>query len=294
MDLDMIINQLIWGLLIGVTYSLLAIGFSLIYAASEAINFAQGEYAMLGAYFCYTILSKLGANIFIGAILAIILCFAFGILVERIAFRRLYKLDHIFIVICTIGLSSILKNLVLIIWGPFAKSFNVSMEMEPINIAGIIIAPKNVVLLVIGIAVMIAFHLFMEKTKFGTAMRAVAQNKRAASLMGINVKRSINVTWGLGSVIAGIGGILIAFVYNLSIEMGALVGIKGFCSAVLGGFGNIIGAMFGGFILGISETFGAFTISFYFKDLIAFVILILVLLIKPSGLLIRGTSIRKV
>jgi branched-chain amino acid transport system permease protein len=294
MNFGLLLNQIIWGLLVGVSYSLLAIGFSVIYATSDAINFAQGEYAMLGAYFCFTISSKLNVNVLIGVVIAVILILLFGSAVERVAFRRLYKLEHIFIVICTIGLSTMLKNLVLIIWGPDYLSLPFPIKFEPINVLGVIIQPNNLIILAVGILIMIAFHLFMTKTKTGTAMRAVAQNKSAASLMGINVKRSINLTWGLGAFIAGVGGILVGFVYNLSIDMGSLIGIKGFASAIIGGFGNIVGAMFGGLILGVAENTSAYLISYYYKDLISFLIIIIILIIKPTGLFIRGRSFRKV
>jgi len=211
-DLGIFLNQVIWGVLVGVSYSLLAIAFSLIFSAANTINFANGEYAMLGAYFCYTVLSKLHNNILSGAIVALILCFAFGALVERVAFRRLYRLDPVLIVIATIGVSTMLKNLVLIIWGSYSKSFPISIQMDPIHVGSLVIVPQNIILLVIGCFVMLVFHLFMTRTKLGTAMRATAQNPKAASLVGINTRRTINLTWGLGSVVAGIGGILIAFI----------------------------------------------------------------------------------
>jgi branched-chain amino acid transport system permease protein len=294
MDLGVILGQVIWGVLIGVSYSLIAISFSLIFAAAGTINFANGEFAMLGAYFCYTILSKLHGNLLVAAIAALFLCFLFGMAVEKLAFRRIYRLDPVLIVIATIGISTILKNLVLIIWGSFSKSFPAVTQMEPIRIGSLTLVPQNIILLLVGLLVMAFFHLFMTRTKMGTAMRATAQNMKAASLVGINTRRTVSLTWALGSLIAGIGGILIAFVYNLSIEMGSLLGIKGFASAVIGGFGNIVGAMFGGLLMGASENLGAMVVSYYYKDLIAFVILIVILLLKPTGLFIRGGAFRRI
>jgi branched-chain amino acid transport system permease protein len=294
MDIGILVNQIIWGVLIGVSYSLLAISFSLIFVAAGTINFANGEFAMLGAYLCYTIVSKLHGNILLAALVAIFLCFIFGILVERIAFRRIYKLDPVLIVVATIGISTILKNLVLIIWGSFSQSFPQVLDWEPIRIGSLTLVPLNLILLFVGLLVMVVFHFFMTRTKIGTAMRATAQNMKAASLMGINTRRTVSITWALGSLIAGIGGILIAFIYNLSIEMGSLLGIKGFASAVIGGFGNIVGAMFGGVLMGVTENLGAIAISFYYKDLIAFAILIIILLVKPTGLFIRGKAFRRV
>ncbi len=294
MDFGILVNQVIWGVLVGVSYSLLAISFSLIFAAAGTINFANGEFAMLGAYFCYTVVSKLHANILVAALIAIFLCYLFGVVVERIAFRRLYRLDPVLIVIATIGISTILKNLVLIIWGSFSQSFPEIVQWEPIRIGSLTIVPLNIVLLAVGLLVMAIFHLFMTRTKIGTAMRATAQNLKAASLVGINTRRTISMTWALGSVVAGISGILIGFIYNLSIDMGSLLGIKGFASAVIGGFGNIVGAMFGGLLMGVTENVGAIVVSFYYKDLIAFVILIIILLLKPTGLFIRGKAFRRV
>ncbi len=294
MDFGILVNQVIWGVLVGVSYSLLAISFSLIFAAAGTINFANGEFAMLGAYFCYTVVSKLHGNILLAALIAIFLCYLFGVVVERIAFRRLYRLDPVLIVIATIGISTILKNLVLIIWGSFSQSFPEIVQWEPIRIGSLTIVPLNIVLLVVGLLVMAIFHLFMTRTKIGTAMRATAQNLKAASLVGINTRRTISMTWALGSVVAGISGILIGFIYNLSIDMGSLLGIKGFASAVIGGFGNIVGAMFGGLLMGVTENVGAIAVSFYYKDLIAFVILIIILLLKPTGLFIRGKAFRRV
>lgn len=294
MDIGILVNQIIWGVLVGVSYSLLAISFSLIFVAAGTINFANGEFAMLGAYFCYTIVSKLNSNILLAALAAIVLCFLFGILVERIAFRRIYKLDPVLIVIATIGISTILKNLVLIIWGSYSQSFPPVLEWEPIRIGSLTLVPLNIILLIVGLLVMLVFHLFMTRTKAGVAMRATAQNVKAASLVGINTRRAVSMAWALGSLIAGISGILIAFIYNLSIEMGSLLGIKGFASAVIGGFGNIVGAMFGGVLMGVTENVGAIVISFYYKDLIAFAILIILLLLKPTGLFIRGKAFRRV
>jgi branched-chain amino acid transport system permease protein len=293
-DFGILVNQIIWGVLVGVSYSLLAISFSLIFAAAGTINFANGEFAMLGAYFCYTVVSKLHGNILLAALIAIFLCFLFGVVVERIAFRRLYRLDPVLIVIATIGISTILKNLVLIIWGSFSQSFPEIVQWEPIRIGSLTIVPLNLVLLAVGLLVMVIFHFFMTRTKIGTAMRATAQNLKAASLVGINTRRTISMTWALGSLVAGISGILIAFIYNLSIDMGSLLGIKGFASAVIGGFGNIVGAMFGGILMGVTENVGAIAVSFYYKDLIAFVILIIILLLKPTGLFIRGKAFRRV
>jgi branched-chain amino acid transport system permease protein len=293
-EIGIIVNQVIWGILVGVSYSLLAISFSMIFSAAGTINFANGEFAMLGAYFCHTVITHVSSNIVVGVLGAVAMCFIVGVFVERIAFRRLYRLDPILIVIATIGVSTVLKGLVLIVWGSYSQSFPQLVTMDPIRVGDLIIVPQNIVLLVIGLIVMAVFHLFMTKTRLGTAMRATAQNARAASLVGINTRRAISMTWGLGILVAGIGGIMIGFIYNISIDMGSALGIKGFASAVIGGFGNIVGAMFGGLLMGVTENLGAVVVTFHYKDLIAFLVLIFILLIKPSGLFVHGKSFRRI
>jgi len=287
-------NQLIWGVLVGISYSLLAIAFSLIYATSGTVNFATGEFAMLAAYFCYTILSKLNGQVLLAALLALLGLFVFGMFVERLAFRRLYKLDPILILIATIGISTMLRSLVLIVWGPYSKSLPPLVSASPITLGPIILMPQNILLLAVGLATMVIFHLFMNHTRLGTAMRATAQNPRAAGLVGINTARCVNLTWAIGSVVAGIAGILIAFAYNLSIDMGGLIGIKGFASAIMGGFGNIQASTYGGLLLGVAENLAGAMISFYYKDVIAFGIIVLILFLRPAGLFLPRSKIRKV
>ena len=294
MDIGLLFNQVLWGALVGVSYSLLAMAFSLIFATSGTINFATGEFAMVGAYFCYTILSKLGGQVLLAVLLALLGLFAFGMVVERLAFRRLYKLDPILILIATIGISTMLKSLVLIVWGPYSKSLPPLLSTGPINLGPIILMPQNLVLLAVGLGTMIVFHLFMNYTRLGTAMRATAQNVKGASLVGINTARCVNLTWAIGSVIAGIGGILIAFAYNLSIDMGGLIGMKGFASAITGGFGNILASTYGGMVLGVAENLAGGLISFYYKDVIAFGLVVLILFLRPSGLFVAPTQVRKV
>jgi len=293
-DLTLLANQLVWGILVGVSYSLLAIAFSLIFATSGTVNFATGEFAMVGAYFCFTILSRLGGQVLLAVLLSLLVLFVFGMVVERLAFRRLYRLDPILILIATIGISTMLKSLVLILWGPYSKSLPPLLSAEPISLGPIILMPQNLLLLAVGLGTMVVFHLFMNYTRLGTAMRATAQNPKGASLVGINTARCVNLTWAIGSVIAGIGGILIAFAYNLSIDMGGLIGIKGFASAITGGFGNILASTYGGIVLGVAENLAGGLISFYYKDVIAFGLVILILFLRPSGLFVAPTQVRRV
>ena len=295
MDIDtaQLINQLLWGVLVGVSYSLLAMAFSLIFATSGVVNFATGEFAMLGAYFGYTFLSKLHAGMLPAVLLALAALFVFGMLLERIAFRRLYKLDPILILIATIGVSTMLKNVVLLFAGPYSQGYPPLVSGGPIIIGDIIILPQNLILLAVGLCAMVVFHLFMTRTRLGTAMRATAQNIRGASLVGIDTAFCVNLSWALGAVMAGIGGILIAFAYNISIEMGASLGIKGFTGAVLGGFGNLPASMAGGVLLGVAENIGAMLVSYDYKDVFALALIIVILLVKPAGLFVAQGRMRR-
>lgn len=294
LDAGLLFNQLLWGVLVGVSYSLLAMAFSLIFATSGTINFATGEFAMLGAYFGYTLLSKLSANLLVATVVAMVGVFLFGMVLERVAFRRLYRLDPILILIGTIGVSTILKSLVLVIWGPFSQSYPTVFPAEPILLGPLVVVPQNLILLAVGLGAMASFHLFMTHTRLGTAMRATAQNVRGAAIVGIDTARCVNLSWALGSVMAGLGGILIAFAYNLSIEMGGALGIKGFTGAILGGFGNLPASMGGGVLLGVLENASAGLVTYYYKDVLAFAVIVLILLFKSNGLFVQEQRFRRV
>ena len=287
-------NQVVWGVMVGISYTLLAMAFSLIFATSNTINFAIGEFAMLTAYVCYTVLSKLPTGFVGAALVSLVAIAALAMLLERIAFRRLYDLDPILILIGTIGLSAIIKNLVLIAWGPYAMSFPRYFPVEPVMIGPLFIIPQNVVVVSVGLVAMVGFHLFMTHTRLGTAMRATAQNIRGATLVGINPRFCVNLSWGLGAVMAGIAGVMIAFTYNISVDMGAASGLKGFTSAILGGFGNLPASMAGGVVLGVVENASAEIFSHEYKDIVAFAVIVLILLFKPSGLFASSGGARRI
>lgn len=294
LDYGLLANQIVWGVMVGVSYTLLAMAFSLIFATSNTINFAIGEFAMLTAYLCYTALSKLPVGFVGAALVSMVAIAALAMLIERIAFRRLYDLDPILILIGTIGLSSIVKSLVLIAWGPYSMSFPRYFPVEPVMIGPLLIIPQNVVVVSVGLVAMIGFHLFMTRTRLGTAMRATAQNIRGATLVGINPRHCVSISWGLGAVMAGIAGVMIAFTYNISVDMGAASGLKGFTAAILGGFGNLPASMAGGVVLGVVENGAAEIFSHEYKDVVAFVVIVLILLFKPAGLFARSGGARRI
>ena len=294
LDYGLLANLIVWGVMVGVSYTLLAMAFSLIFATSNTINFAIGEFAMLTAYLCYTALSKLPVGFVGAALVSMVAIAALAMLIERIAFRRLYDLDPILILIGTIGLSSIVKSLVLIAWGPYSMSFPRYFPVEPVMIGPLLIIPQNVVVVSVGLVAMIGFHLFMARTRLGTAMRATAQNIRGATLVGINPRHCVSISWGLGAVMAGIAGVMIAFTYNISVDMGAASGLKGFTAAILGGFGSLPASMAGGVVLGVVENGAAEIFSHEYKDVVAFVVIVLILLFKPGGLFARSGGARRI
>ena len=294
MDPGFLLNQVIWGALVGVGFALMAMSFSLIFATSGMINFAQGEFAMLAAYFCYTALSKVPAG-FVGAALVGMVGIALlAMAIERVAFRRLYHLDHILVLIGTIGLSAIIKNVVLIVWGPYSLSFPQYFAIAPIRWGSVLLIPQNLIIAAVGIVAMLTFHLFMRRTRLGTAMRATAQNLRGATLVGIDTRRCVNLSWGLGAMLAGISGVMMAFAYNISIDMGGGLGIKGFTAAIFGGFGSLPASTAGGVLLGFVENVGATVFDHAYKDITAFVVIVLILLFKPDGLFTSGARARRV
>jgi branched-chain amino acid transport system permease protein len=294
LELSAFANQILWGVMVGVGYALMAMSFSLIFATSGMINFAVGEFAMLAAYVCFTALSKMSGNFVGAALFALVFTAAFAMLVERIAFRRLYTLDPILVLIGTIGLSSILKNLVLVLWGPYSLSVPQYFDVQPTFLGPLMIIPQNAIVAVIGVAVMVVFHLFMRRTKTGTAMRAAAQNVRGSMLVGINTQRCVSLSWGLGALLAGISGTMMAFAYNISIEMGGALSLKGFTSAVFGGLGSLTSATAGGVLLGVVENVAAMVFDHTYKDVIAFLVIVLIMLFKPEGLFSGTAGLRRV
>lgn len=293
-DLGLLANQLVWGVMVGVGYTLMAMAFSLIYATSLTINFAIGEFAMLAAFLCYTALSKVPAGFLGAALVALFGVAAVAMLIERIAFRRLYSLDPILILIGTIGLSSILKNLALVLWGPYSLSFPAYFDIQPMYLGPVMLVPQNVIITVLGIVAMIGFHLFMRRTRLGTAMRATAQSVRGARLVGINTDRCINLSWGIGAMLAGFSGTMMAFAYNISLDMGTILNLKGFTASVFGGLGSIPASVGGGVLLGVVENVAAMGFDHSYKDVVAFVVIVLVMLSRPQGLFARSSTFRRV
>lgn len=282
----MFIQILIGAIMIGSVYGLLALGYSLIYSASGLMTFVQGELLMLGAFLGLTFYKTLNMPFFF-AFLATVLCmFLVGLLIERFIIRKLVGAgaNIIFIVLATIALSIILQNLAMVVWGSNVFQFPPIFNSSIISIGSLNIVPELLMAIVIGLVVMVVLNFFMNKTRFGTSMRAAAQDPLAARTLSINVSMTTGVTWGIASALAGIAGMIIGPVYGVHTTMGVMIGLKGFAGAVIGGYGIMYGAIVGSMGLGIVETFTSGYISSTYKDVISFLILIIFLAIRPRGI----------
>jgi len=278
---------LVGGIAVGCIYALIGLGYSLIYSASALMSFVQGEIFMLGAYVAYTIYVSYHIPFVLAVLLAIVIMFAFGIVLQRGMISPLLKqgAQQIHIVLATIGLSIFLKNFAMIVWGSDVKNFPSALGENPIRFAGFSISPQQIAIVIVTFACMIGLHLFMSRTKMGTSLRAAAQDSMAAGVMGINVPMTVGIAWALAAALSAVAGILLAPIYGVYPKMGAILSTKGFAAAVLGGYGNMYGAIIGGLIFGIVETMAAGYISSSFKDIISFGVLILVLFVMPHGIL---------
>ncbi len=300
--MDLLLQQLLNGLILGSVYSLVALGYTMVYGILQLINFAHGEVLMIGAMISLTIVTLLQYTfptihpllLLLFAILgAVIVCSLLAALIEKIAYRPLRNAPRLSPLITAIGVSIVLQTLAMIIWGPNPKVFPDILPIETIKFFGSIIAPKQILIVVVSFVSMVFLLVIVNKTKLGRAMRAVSENPSVALLMGISVNKIITITFMLGATLAGIAGVLISLNYNfVHFTMGFILGLKAFTAAVLGGIGNLTGAVFGGLLLGIIESLGAgyigdLTNGFlgsHYQDIFSFAILILVLLFKPSGL----------
>lgn len=280
------IEQLINGLNLGSIYALMALGYTMVYGIAKLLNFAHGDIIMVGAYVLSVAMTGMGLNPFAAMLLSIVFCSILGILVEKIAYKPLRNASPLTVLITAIGVSYFLQNSALLIFGSQPTKVESPIEMSGITIGGLNITGTSVVTLIVTVIIMIGLVLFINKTKIGKAMKAVSEDKGAAQLMGINVNRTISITFAIGSALAAVASILFISTYGfVSPYTGALPGIKAFVAAVLGGIGSIPGAMIGGIVLGIIESLSKAYISTELADAIVFSVLIIVLLVKPSGLL---------
>ena len=288
----MLFQQLINGLTLGSTYALIALGYTMVYGIVQLINFAHGEIFMVGAFLGLFFVTYLKINIILAMILSMMITMVFGIIIEKIAYKPLRGSARLSALISAIGVSIFLSTLVLIIRGPQTVGMPNVFEIVNYNIGEAQISNLQIFIILVSAILMVALSVIIKYTKIGKAMRATSQDYDTASLMGINVSNVISFTFALGSSLAAAGGVLFGLLYNaLNPYMGLNIGLKAFAAAVLGGIGSVPGAMLGGILLGVAEI-SAVALKFSsYRDAIAFTILILVLLVKPTGLL--GRKIQK-
>ncbi|MCP5284176.1 MAG: branched-chain amino acid ABC transporter permease [Burkholderiaceae bacterium] len=299
--MDIFIQQLINGLVLGSMYALVALGYTMVYGIIGLINFAHGEVMMVGALTSWTVISVLAASgmpgwllILIGTLCAIVVCSVLNFSIEKVAYRPLRNAPRLAPLITAMGMSLMLQTLAMIIWKPNPKPYPLLLPTEPIEIAGAVISVTQVLILVTTAIVLAGLSYMVSRTKLGRAMRATAENPRVAALMGVRPDMVISATFVIGAALAAVAGVMWAANYGtVQHSMGFLPGLKAFTAAVLGGIGNLPGAVVGALLLGLVEVFGAGylgpltggVLGSHYADIFAFVALILVLTLRPSGLL---------
>lgn len=279
------LTTLISGLSLGSIYALIALGYTMVYGIAKMLNFAHGDVIMVGAYTVIVSIMTLGLPVWVALVLSVVICTVLGVTIERVAYKPLRKAEPLTVLITAIGVSYLLQNLALIIFGSTQKSFPKVFNVDSIHFGSVSMSGESVVTLAVTIVIMIALSLFINKTRAGKAMRAVSQDKEAAELMGISVNRTISLTFAIGSALAAVAGIFYGATYGfIGPFTGSMPGIKAFVAAVFGGIGSIPGAMVGGLLLGVLESMSKAYISTELSDAIVFASLIVVLLVRPTGL----------
>ena len=283
------ISYLINGVSLGSVYAIIALGYTMVYGIAKMLNFAHGDVIMIGAYVALMSMTQAGLSPITSVLISVVVCTVLGVVIERIAYKPLRNAGSpLAVLITAIGVSYLLQNLALLIFGANAQSFPSAVHWGGISLAGgsLKITGETIVTIMACIVIMVVLMLFIQKSKAGQAMRAVSEDKGAAQLMGINVNGTIALTFAIGSALAAIAGVLLCSAYpSLTPYTGSMPGIKAFVAAVFGGIGSIPGAFIGGILLGVIEIFGRAYISSQMADAIVFAVLIIVLLVKPAGLL---------
>jgi branched-chain amino acid transport system permease protein len=300
-NFDILLQQILNGLVLGSVYALVALGYTMVYGILQLINFAHGDVLMIGAMVAVWLVPQLLAAgvpgpvaLLIVILAAIPVCMLLSVSIERVAYRPLRNAPRLAPLITAIGMSIVLQTVAMIIWKPNPIVFPDLLPTDPVPVFGAILAPKQILILVVAATMMTGLVLLVNRTKLGRAMRATAENPRIAGLMGVNANQVIAATFAIGAALAAVAGVLVALNYNIvHFSMGFIPGLKAFTAAVLGGIGNITGAVIGGLLLGIIESLGAGYIGdltggflgSHYQDIFAFAVLILVLLFRPSGIM---------
>lgn len=301
--MEILLQQILNGLVLGSVYALIALGYTMVYGILQLINFAHGDVLMVGALTAMTTINAVSSvapdlpgpiKLLIGLLVAMPVCMVLNVVIERVAYRPLRNAPRLAPLITAIGVSITLQTVAMLVWGRNYNVFPTTMPTTPVAIAGATITPVQIMIIVVSFALMIGLVMLVNKTKLGRAMRATAENPRVAGLMGVDANKVIVATFAIGAALAAVAGVMMASNYSIAhFYMGFLPGMKAFTAAVLGGIGNIYGAMVGGLMLGLIESLGAGYIGDLtggvlgsnYQDIFAFVVLILVLTLRPSGIM---------
>ena len=282
------LTRLTNGVSLGSVYAIIALGYTMVYGIAKMLNFAHGDIIMVGAYISFCVTNYLGLPAFVSVLAAMAVCTLLGIVIEGLAYKPLRGTPSLAVLITAIGVSYFLQNAAQLIWSSSPKNFTSIISAGSIALfdGKLVITAEVLLTVVVSVLVMVGLTLFTSKTRTGKAMRAVSEDRDAAQLMGINVNRTISTTFAIGSALAAVAGVLLcSTVPTLQPTTGAMPGIRAFTAAVFGGIGSIPGAMLGGILLGIIETYSKVYLSTQFSDAIVFSVLIIILLVKPAGLL---------
>ena len=283
------LSYLVNGIGLGSVYAIIALGYSMVYGIAKMLNFAHGDVIMIGAYICFCATQYWGLPPALSVLAAMVVCTVLGVVIEGLAYKPLRQASSLAVLITAIGMSYLLQNIALLVWGANPKSFpSVVSGTGSLSLFGgqMIISGETMITVAANLIIMIGLTLFTGRTKMGKAMRVVSEDRGAAELMGINVNRTISLTFAIGSALAAIAGVLLCSTYPVLMPTtGSMPGIKAFTAAVFGGIGSIPGALLGGVLLGIIEILGKAYVSTELGDALVFGVLIIVLLVKPTGLL---------
>ena len=281
-----LIQTLISGLSLGSIYALIALGYTMVYGIAKMLNFAHGDVIMVGAYSGIVAVAQLGLSPWVTVIVSIVVCAVLGVVIEFFAYKPLRQAAPLSVLITAIGVSYLLQNAALLIFGSQQMAYPTLVKLPGVSVGGVQVDGITVLTLAVTAALMVALTLFIDKTKLGKAMRAVSEDKDAATLMGINVDRTITLTFAIGSALTAFASMFYGMTYvYIKPTTGAMPGIKAFTAAVFGGIGSIPGAMLGGILLGLIEQMSKTYISTLWADAIVFAVLVVVLVVKPTGLL---------